>query len=71
MKKYLTGMRRQAERDGDKEKNESLPKAKTRKYDEAYVALGFTHCDYGGRRGKTVCLLCLKMLAADSMKPNK
>ena len=49
----------------------SLPKAKTRKYDEAYVALGFTHCDYGGRRGKTVCLLCLKMLAADSMKPNK
>ena len=70
MEKYLTGMRRQAERDGDKETNESLPKAKTRKYDEAYVALGFTVTTVGDEE-RPVCLLCLKMLAADSMKPNK
>ncbi|KAJ0070141.1 hypothetical protein NL108_002459 [Boleophthalmus pectinirostris] len=70
MKKYLTGMRRQAERNGDKETNENLPKAKTRKYDEAYVALGFTVTTVGDEE-RPVCLLCLKMLAADSMKPNK
>ncbi|KAJ0057464.1 hypothetical protein NL108_009117 [Boleophthalmus pectinirostris] len=70
MKKYLTGMRRQVERDGDKETNENLPKAKTRKYDEAYVALGFTVTTVGDEE-RPVCLLCLKMLAADSMKPNK
>ena len=67
MEKYLTGMKRKAERDGANETSVSLPKAKTRKYDEAY----WLHCDYGGRRGRPVCLLCLKMLTADSMKPNK
>ena len=70
MEKYLTGMKRKAERDGDNETNVSLPKAKTRKYDEAYVALGFTVTTVGDEE-RPVCLLCLKMLAADSMKPNK
>ncbi|XP_040297427.1 zinc finger BED domain-containing protein 5-like [Bufo bufo] len=63
-------MRRQAEREGEKEIKESLPKTKTRKYDEAYVALGFTLTTVGDEE-RPVCLLCLKMLAADSMKPNK
>uniref|UniRef100_A0A8C7Y7X1 DUF4371 domain-containing protein n=1 Tax=Oryzias sinensis TaxID=183150 RepID=A0A8C7Y7X1_9TELE len=70
MKKYLTGVKRKAERDADNETNVSLPKAKTRKYDEAYVALGFTVTTVGDEE-RPVCLLCLKMLAADSMKPNK
>ena len=48
MKKYLTGMKRKAERDGDNETDDSLPKAKTRKCDEVRL-----HCDYGGKRGKT------------------
>ena len=70
VKKYLTGMKRKAERDGDNETNDSLPKAKTRKYDGAYVAFGFTVTTVGNEE-RPVCLLCLKMLAADSMKPNK
>ena len=70
MKKFLTGMKRKAERDKDNETKESQPKAKTRKYDEAYLALGFTVSTVGEEE-RPVCLLCLKMLAADSMKPNK
>lgn len=42
MKKHLTGMKRKAERDVHNKTSESLPKAKTRKYDDAYVTLGFT-----------------------------
>ncbi len=70
MEKYLTGMKRKAERDGDNETNVSLPKAKTRKYDEVYIALGFTVTTMGDEE-RQVCLLRLKMLALDSMKPNK
>ena len=54
MKKYLTGMKRKAERDGDNETNDSLPKAKTRKYDEAYVAFGFTVTTVGNEE-RPVC----------------
>ena len=76
MEKYLTGMKRKAERDGDNETNDGptndqkRPKVKTRKYDEAYVALGFTVTTVGNEE-RPVCLLCLKTLAADSMKPCK
>ena len=35
-------MKRKEERDGDNETNESHQKVKTRKYDDADVALGFT-----------------------------
>lgn len=58
------------ERDGDSERKESHLKAKTRKYDKAYVALAFTVTTVGDEE-RPVCLLCLKTLAADSMKPNK
>lgn len=47
----------------------SLLKAKTRIYDKEYVALGFTVTKVRDEE-RPVCLLCLKMLAADSMKPN-
>ena len=70
MEKFLTKMKRKAERDKDNEGKESQPKTKTRKYDEAYVALGFTVTTVGDEE-RPVCLLCLKMLAADSLKPNK
>lgn len=66
----MTGMKRKAERDKDNEGKESQPKAKTRKSDEAYGALGFTVTAVGDEE-RPVCLLCLKMLAADSLKPNK
>ena len=65
MVKFLTGMKRKEVRNRGNEPN--LSRAKTRKYDEAYVALGFTVTKVGDK----VCLLCPKMLAADSMKPNK
>ncbi|KAI2649397.1 Zinc finger BED domain-containing protein 5 [Labeo rohita] len=41
-----------------------------RKYDEAYLALGFT-AGVVGADERPVCVLCLKTLAADSMRPNK
>lgn len=56
MKKYLTGMKRKVERDGNNETNESHPKAKTRKYDEAYVALGFTVTTVGDEERPAHCL---------------
>ena len=66
MEKFLTGMKRKAERnEGSEAKMESHPKVKMRKYDDAYVALGFTVNTVGGEE-RPVCLLCLKMLAADS-----
>lgn len=34
MQKYLTVMKRKAERDGDNETNQTLPKTKMRKYDQ-------------------------------------
>ncbi len=43
-------------------------KSKCRKYDEAYLALGFT-VNVVGEEERPMCVLCLKTLAADSMKP--
>ncbi|KAL6476274.1 hypothetical protein MHYP_G00147730 [Metynnis hypsauchen] len=63
-------MKRKVERDEVNETNKSHTKAKTKKYDEAYVALGFAVTKVGDEE-RPVCLLCLKILAADSMKPNK
>ena len=41
-----------------------------RKYDEGYLALGFTAAVVGAEE-RPLCVLCLKPLAADSMRPNK
>lgn len=46
------------------------PKSKTRKYDPSYLNLGFTSLEVDGEE-KPQCVICLKVLAADSMKPNK
>lgn len=47
LEKYLTGMKRKAERDRDRAIHKSHPKAKMRKYD-MYVVFGFAW--YAGRR---------------------
>lgn len=65
MGKYLMGMERTAERSRDNDTNASHLKAKTRKYDEAYVALGFTVTTVGNKK-RLACLLCLKILAVES-----
>lgn len=46
------------------------PRSKTRKYNNSYLALGFTVNTVGDEE-RPVCVLCLKTLAGDSMKPNK
>lgn len=45
-------------------------KPKSRKYDEGYLSFGFTSNVVNGEE-RPLCVLCLKTLAADSMKPNK
>ncbi|XP_049322931.1 zinc finger BED domain-containing protein 5-like [Astyanax mexicanus] len=41
-----------------------------RRYDEAYLAFGFTVAEVGDEE-RPMCVLCLRQLAADSMRPNK
>ena len=41
-----------------------------RKYDEGYLALGFTAAVVGAEE-RPLCVLCLKPLAADSMRADK
>lgn len=54
MEIYLTSLKRKVERDGDNETNKSHQKAKTRKYDEPYVALGFTVIQWETRKDQCV-----------------
>ncbi len=77
MDKYITGAKRKtadasdtnqtklADGDGDQPR-----KPKSRKYDDAYLTLGFT-TNVVGDEERPVSVLCLKTLAADRMKPNK
>jgi len=41
-----------------------------KKYDTKYLSFGFTYINVDGKE-RPQCLLCIKILAADSMKPNK
>uniref|UniRef100_A0A1A8MC43 BED-type domain-containing protein n=2 Tax=Nothobranchius TaxID=28779 RepID=A0A1A8MC43_9TELE len=50
--------------------SESSWQKKTRKYDKADVALGFTMNTVGNEE-RPICVFCLKTLAADSMESNK
>ncbi|GFV20186.1 zinc finger BED domain-containing protein 5 [Trichonephila clavipes] len=47
-----------------------VPKIKSRKYSQEYLNFGFT-ITVGNREEKPLCVICSKILAADSMKPNK
>ena len=44
--------------------------AKKRKYNDDYLKLGFTSITIGGIQ-KPQCVICHKVLTADSMRPNK
>ncbi|GFV13315.1 hypothetical protein TNCV_3656351 [Trichonephila clavipes] len=47
-----------------------VPKIKSRKYSQEYLNFGFTIAEVTGEE-KPLCVICSKILAADSMKPNK
>lgn len=47
-----------------------VPKIKSRKYSQEYLNLGFTSTEVNEEE-RPLCIICSKMLAADSMKPNK
>ncbi|GFX28794.1 putative RNA-directed DNA polymerase from transposon X-element [Trichonephila clavipes] len=47
-----------------------VPKIKSRKYSQEYLNFGFTITEVNGEE-KRMCVICSKILAADSMKPNK
>ena len=55
---------------GNNDTTTDSTKAKSRKYDDSYLALGFT-CTTVGNEERPQCVLCLKVLASGSMKPNK
>ena len=44
--------------------------AKTRRFDDAFVGLGFTSVMVGAEE-RPQCLLCLKVLAVESLKPKQ
>jgi hypothetical protein len=44
-------------------------KAANRKYDDAYIQLGFTCFDSGSDNLKPRCILCYQILANDAMRP--
>jgi hypothetical protein len=48
----------------------AISKPKSRKYDESYLYFGFTSVVIN-REERPQCVLCLSVLAADSMKPDK
>lgn len=60
------GTNRNAEEDRENKTPQTYPKSK---YDEAYVAFGFTVTMVGNEE-RPACLLCLDMLAADSILRN-
>ncbi|GFV94795.1 SCAN domain-containing protein 3 [Trichonephila clavipes] len=47
-----------------------VPKIKSRKYSQEYLNFGFTITEVNEEE-KPLCVICSKILAADSMKPNK
>ncbi|GFX63121.1 SCAN domain-containing protein 3 [Trichonephila clavipes] len=47
-----------------------VPKIKSRKYSQEYLNFGFTITEVNGEE-RPMCVICSKILAADSMKPNK
>ncbi|XP_059366129.1 zinc finger BED domain-containing protein 5-like [Carassius carassius] len=69
MDKFVTALPAKRKPD-ESSPNVATSKAKTRKYDEAYLALGFTSTTVG-KEERPQCVVCLKILACDSLKPNK
>ena len=73
MEKYLItkGKRKETESEPHSSKcDESSKHTKTRKYDDSSLSLGFTSTVVSGTE-RPQCVLCLNILAMDSMKPSK
>ncbi|XP_015906681.3 SCAN domain-containing protein 3-like [Parasteatoda tepidariorum] len=80
MDKFLIGYKRKSTNNEDSEvgtssgntshKEQEGRTPKTRKYDLSYLSFGFTNI-INDNVEKPMCLLCSKVLAADSMRPGK
>jgi len=55
----------------NKDNNKEENKRKLRKYDYSYLDFGFTYIIKIDNEERPNCFICLKVLAADSMIPNK
>ncbi|KAK4881110.1 hypothetical protein RN001_004429 [Aquatica leii] len=72
MDKFLTGRKRTLD-DSEASTNaqaDVLPKVKSRKYSQEYLNFGFTITEVNDEE-RPLCVICSKILAADSMKTNK
>ncbi|KAK4871892.1 hypothetical protein RN001_016016 [Aquatica leii] len=72
MDTFLTGSKRTLD---DSETSTSaqadvVPKIKSRKYSQEYLNFGFTNTEVNDKE-RLLCVICSKILAADSMEPNK
>ncbi len=71
MDKFLKRQQVPGKRKVDDESTSNITTTtKRRKYDEAYLALRFTSTLVGDEE-RPQCVVCLKILASDNMKPNK
>lgn len=74
MDKFLTQLPRKRKAEGEATQdvlsNQCPSKTKTRKYDDTYLVFGFT-CMTVCNEERPQCVVCLKVLASDSLKPNK
>jgi hypothetical protein len=71
MEKFLTGVKRKPDTEPVPCSSQpGISKPKSRKYDESSLSFGFTSVVIKGEQ-RPQCVLCLSVLAADSMKPNK
>ena len=72
MDKFVRGLTTNKRKAGDESSHTTMSttKAKTRKYDETYLAFGFTSITVGEEE-RPQCVVCLKILASDSLKATK
>ena len=70
MDRYFSTVKRKSADKSCNGDDDTLPKPKSIKYDNAYLSLGFT-VNVVGEEERPIGVLCLKTLAADSMRPNK
>lgn len=73
MDKFLSGRKRASLDDSEASTSAQstvVRKVKSRKYSEEYLKFGFTSTEVN-QEERPMCVICSKILAADSMKPNK
>jgi len=78
MDKFLIGYKRKYATNEDtgtasgnkKAQEQGNREPKTRKYDLSYLSLGFTNIVIDGKE-KPICLICMTVLSAESMRPGK